>query len=98
MKKKPIQPIIPETSDKADDAAMGSPPTHPVPSVAADSSNEATGSLSRDPSEPPGNLGIRKPTFEGDDEQEVAEELAEQGVEAAEDDQAQAARSRFPSA
>jgi hypothetical protein len=98
MKKKPIQPIIPESSDKADDAAMGPPPVHPVPPPSADNSDEATGSLSRDPSEPPGNLGTRKPTFEGDDEQEVPEELAEQGVEAAEDDQARAARSRFPSA
>ncbi len=98
MKKKPIQPIPPETSDKADDAAMGSLPAHPVPPPAADNPDESTGSLSRDPSEPPGNLGSRKPTFEGDDEQEVAEELAEQGVEAAEDDQARAARSRFPSA
>jgi hypothetical protein len=98
MKKKPIQPVPPETSDKADDAAMGSPPAHPVRPRAADNSDEATGSLSRDPSEPPGNYGARKPTFEGDDEQEVAEELAEQGAEAAEDDQARAARSRFPSA
>src|SRR5665811_2085559 len=64
MKKKPIQPIPPESSDKADDAAMGSPPAHPVRQPAPDNPDEATGSLSRDPSEPPGNYGVRKPTFE----------------------------------
>jgi hypothetical protein len=71
---------------------------HPVSQPPADNPDEATGSLSRDPSEPPGNYGTRKPTFEGDDEQAVPEELAEQGVEAAEDEQARIARSRFPSA
>lgn len=98
MKKKPIQPIPRETSDKADDAAIRSLPVHPVSHPRAENPDEATGSLSRDPSEPPGNYGTRKPTFEGNDEQEVAEELAEQGVEAAEEEQARAARSRFPSA
>jgi hypothetical protein len=97
MKKKPNPTVPPETSDKADDAAIGSPPLHPVRRQAADNPDEATGSLSRDPSEPPGNYGTRKPTFEGDDEQEVPEELAEQGVEAAEDEQARVARSKFPS-
>jgi len=70
----------------------------PVSRQSADNLDEATGSLSRDPSEPPGNYGTRKPTFEGDDEQAVPEELAEQGVEAAEDEQARVARSRFPAA
>jgi hypothetical protein len=60
--------------------------------------DEATGSLSRDPSDPPGNRGVRKPTFEAEDEQEAAEELTEIGVEAAEDEQENAARSRFPAA
>jgi hypothetical protein len=98
MKKKPIRLIPTESSDQADDEAMGSPPMRPVSRQSADNLDEATGSLSRDPSEPPGNYGTRKPTFEGDDEQAVPEELAEQGVEAAEDEQARVARSRFPAA
>ena len=73
-------------------------PIRPIPKPTPDNPDEATGSLSRDPSDPPATYGTRKPTFEGEDEQEVAEELTEMGVEAAEEEQERIARSRFPSA
>jgi hypothetical protein len=56
--------------------------------------DEAIGSLSRDPSDPPVDRGGQKPTFEGDDENEAMERLVERGVEEATDDQAEAGETR----
>jgi hypothetical protein len=56
--------------------------------------DEAIGSLSRDPSDPPVDRGEQKPTFEGDDENEDSERLVERGVEEAADDQAEAGETR----
>ena len=56
--------------------------------------DESIGSLSRDPSDPPADRGEQKPTFEGDDENEVSERLVERGVEEAADDQSEAGETR----
>lgn len=65
-----------------------------APEVPRDAEEEATGSTSRDPSDPAVDRGMQLPTFDGDDEQEAAERLVERGVEEAADDQARAGQSR----
>jgi hypothetical protein len=55
---------------------------------------DSTGSLSRDPSDPAVDRGRQAPTFEGDDPNEVSEQLATEGVEEADRDQRLAARIR----
>lgn len=65
----------------------------PVPPEAANG-GESEGSLSRDPSDPAADRGHQAPTFEGDDEEQVAERLVTEGVDEAEHDQMVAARRR----
>jgi hypothetical protein len=74
-----------------EDSFRPRPPQGPSKSTAPDS-EDAIGSRSRDPSDPPVDRGKRAETFEGDDEQQVAEEMVKEGLEEAEDDQERAAR------
>lgn len=51
---------------------------------------DANGSLSRDPSDPPGNRGQRLPEINEPDQEEVVEETVLRGVEKAQEDQMRA--------
>jgi hypothetical protein len=55
---------------------------------------EATGAISRDPSEPVSLSGREAPMHEGDDEDHAVERLATEGVEEAQHDQMLASRRR----
>ena len=77
----------------AADRVIG-PGPDPQPASPLPDDENAIGSLSRDPSDPPADRGHQAPTFEGDDEEQVMEDLVERGVDEADTEQEQAARRR----
>lgn len=64
------------------------------PPLPAQNGEDATGSLSRDPSDPAVDRGRQTPEIEGDDEEQIFEKLVEDGVEIAEDEQLDAGKRR----
>lgn len=62
--------------------------------LGVDDDIEGSGSLSRDPSDPPSDAGHQIPNVEAEDEQFAAERLVAEGVAEAEYDQMLAARKR----
>lgn len=73
-------------------------PRDPIPPSISDDEPPIRETLTRDPSEPPSNLGRETPgnadVSDDGDEKKSLEHMVEEGVEGAQDDQMRADRSR----